>query len=80
MQRFDPLHERKNILFAFADDGGGAETKTRMSGRTDIPGGERTAVAARSAPLAFEITTMRESDSSHGRKILRLALANEGGR
>ena len=66
----------KNILFAFADDGGGTGTK---SGCTDIPGGERTAVGARSAPPAFKISTMRESDSSHGAKMLRLALANEGG-
>ena len=32
MKRFDPLHERKSPLLAFADDGGSAETQIGMSG------------------------------------------------
>jgi hypothetical protein len=50
-----------------------------MPGRTDIPGVERTAVAARSIPLALEMSTLRESDSSRGENILRFALASEEG-
>ena len=45
----------------------------------NIPGDERTVVAARLIPLALEISTMRKSDSSHGVNIIRLALASEGG-
>jgi hypothetical protein len=41
-------------------------------------GGERTAVAGRSGSLALEIGTMRESDPTHGAKMLLLALASEG--
>ena len=43
------------------------------------PRGERTAVAARSGPLALERRTLRESESAHGAKILHLAFAGKGG-
>src|SRR6266568_8407644 len=44
----------------------------------DIPEGERK-VMARSSPLAFERSTLRESDSLHGAKKVHLAFAGEGG-
>jgi hypothetical protein len=50
-----------------------------MSGRTDIPGVKRTAVAARLIPFALETSTLWESDSSRGENILRFALASEEG-
>jgi len=32
MLRFEPLHERKSLLLAFADDGGGEQRENRASG------------------------------------------------
>ena len=60
-------------------EGGNSKMKIRTSGWADIPEDEHTAVAACSIPLALGISTMQELDSSHGAKILWLALASEEG-
>ena len=49
-----------------------------MSVQPDIPEDESSVIAARSIALALEISTLRELDRM-GAKILRLALASEGG-